>query len=115
MAKASPSGGPTPPSPGALASELGWNPARTTDLFDLLDEEGVLQKIADGIYFHRDAIEDIRRVMRKYLEENEQITAGGAKELIGSTRKYSIPLLEQLDREGFTIRKGDYRILNTED
>lgn len=53
--------------------------------------------------------------MRKYLEENEQITAGGAKDLIGSTRKYSIPLLEQLDREGFTVRKGDYRVLNTED
>ena len=108
-------GGPTPPSPGALASELGWDSARTTDLFDLLDEEGVLQKIADGIYFHRDAIEGIRRIMRKYLEENEQITAGGAKDLIGSTRKYSIPLLEQLDREGFTVRKGDYRVLNTED
>lgn len=106
-------GGATPPSPGGLASERGWNPSQTTDLFNLLDEEGVLQKIADGIYFHRQAIEEIRRVMREYLEENEQITAGDAKNLIGSTRKYSIPLLEQLDREGFTVRKGDYRILNT--
>ena len=107
-------GGATPPSPGGLASEHGWNAEKTTDLFDLLDEEGVLQKIADGIYFHRDAIEEIRQVMRKYLEENEQITAGDAKNLIGSTRKYSIPLLEQLDREGFTTRKGDYRVLNTD-
>ena len=53
--------------------------------------------------------------MREYLEENGQITAGDAKNLIGSTRKYSIPLLEQLDREGFTVRKGDYRVLNKED
>ena len=108
-------GGATPPSPGGLASDRGWNPAKTTDLFDLLDEEGVLQKIADGIYFHREAIEEIRRIMREYLEENGQITAGDAKNLIGSTRKYSIPLLEQLDREGFTVRKGDYRMLKKED
>ena len=74
----------------------------------------MLQKIADGIYFHRETIEEIRRVMKKYLEENERITAGDAKNLIGSTRKYSIPLLEQLDREGFTVRKGDYRVLSTE-
>ena len=75
----------------------------------------MLEKIADGIYFHREAIEEIRRIMREYLEENGQITAGDAKNLIGSTRKYSIPLLEQLDREGFTVRKGDYRVLNKED
>jgi selenocysteine-specific elongation factor len=33
------------------------------------------------------------------------------KELFGLTRKYAIPLLEYLDREHFTQRQGNERIL----
>ncbi len=39
------------------------------------------------------------------------MTAGDAKNLLGSTRKYSIPLLEYLDQIGFTVRQGDKRVL----
>ena len=53
----------------------------------------------------------MRGKLRAFLEENGRMTAGEAKDILGSTRKFSIPLLEHLDREGFTIRKGDYREL----
>jgi selenocysteine-specific elongation factor len=100
-----------PPTPPEIAEERGWNLEATTDLYDLLDEEGELQKVAEGIYFHRDALEEARRSLREYLRVKGTMTAGEAKNVIGSTRKFSIPLLEQLDREGFTVRRGDLREL----
>jgi selenocysteine-specific elongation factor len=36
-------------------------------------------------------------------------TAARAKEILGTTRKYALPLLEELDRRGRTRRRGDVR------
>ncbi len=100
-----------PPTPPEIASERGWNESDTIELYDLLDERGDAQKVSDGIYFHADAMEEARGLLRSYLEENGEMTAAEAKNVLGSTRKYMIPLLEQLDREGFTARRGDARVL----
>ncbi len=37
------------------------------------------------------------------------MTAASFRDLIGSSRKYTIPLLEYFDRDGLTIRIGDIR------
>ncbi|HLU49197.1 MAG TPA: SelB C-terminal domain-containing protein, partial [Planctomycetota bacterium] len=58
-----------------------------------------------------EAIEEAKRRLRRYLEEHGSVTASDAKSILDSTRKYSIPFLEHLDREGFTVRKGDVRVL----
>ena len=101
----------SPPTPSELAGARAWPAETTTRLFDLLDEEGALQKLADGIYFHRDAVESAKSCLREFLEEKREMTASEARNALGSTRKYSIPLLEQLDKEGFTVRRGDVRAL----
>jgi len=41
------------------------------------------------------------------------MTAAAFRDLIGSSRKYTIPLLEYFDREGLTIRIGDIRKLKS--
>ena len=101
----------TPPSPDELAAEKGWPEATTLELFDLLTEQGELRKVADGIYFHCRAMDEARRRLREHLGREGSMTAGDAKNILESSRKYSIPLLETLDREGFTVRKGDVRVL----
>ncbi|MCZ6795909.1 MAG: selenocysteine-specific translation elongation factor [Planctomycetota bacterium] len=101
----------TPPSPGDLSRDRDWDARVTAELYDLLSEQGELQKVADGIYFHRQAMEEARGRLREFFEKEASITAADAKNLLSSTRKYSIPLLEQLDRESFTVRRGDVRVL----
>jgi selenocysteine-specific elongation factor len=39
--------------------------------------------------------------------------ASAFRDLIGSSRKYTIPLLEFFDRDGLTIRVGDVRRLKS--
>jgi selenocysteine-specific elongation factor len=41
------------------------------------------------------------------------MTAASFRDLIGSSRKYTIPLLEYFDRDGLTIRIGDIRRLKS--
>jgi selenocysteine-specific elongation factor len=48
------------------------------------------------------------------LTEKGEMTAGSFRDLIGSTRKYTIPLLEYFDRSGLTIRIGDVRRLKAQ-
>jgi selenocysteine-specific elongation factor len=35
------------------------------------------------------------------------------RNLLGTSRKYAVPLLEWFDARGITIRTGDYRVLRT--
>ena len=64
---------------------------------------------------------DLALTARRYDETKEQIaaavrdrgplTASQLKELLGTSRKYIIPLLEHFDSVGFTRRNGDTRTL----
>jgi selenocysteine-specific elongation factor len=47
------------------------------------------------------------------LTEKGEMTAASFRDLIGSSRKYTIPLLEFFDRDGLTIRIGDIRRLKS--
>jgi selenocysteine-specific elongation factor len=48
------------------------------------------------------------------LTQKGEMTAASFRDLIGSTRKYTIPLLEYFDRDGLTIRIGDVRRLKAQ-
>jgi selenocysteine-specific elongation factor len=101
----------TPPSPAEIAEKSGRAPGAVEEIAALLAEEGEVQRVAEGVYFHRSAIEEAKRKLREHLETAKTMTAADAKNVLGSTRKWSIPLLEHFDREGFTLRRGDLREL----
>jgi selenocysteine-specific elongation factor len=46
-----------------------------------------------------------------FLREHEAITPQEMKDLLGISRKYAIPLLEYLDAQRVTVRRGDRRVL----
>jgi selenocysteine-specific elongation factor len=39
------------------------------------------------------------------------LTVSAFRELLGTTRKYAVPLLEYFDQQGVTRRQGDLRVL----
>jgi len=102
-----------PPTPSELARQHSWEQDTATEIYDLLDERGDLHKLSEGIYFHSEALAKARSCLREHLLANGEMTASDAKNVLESTRKYSIPLLEHLDKEGFTVREGDVRRLAT--
>ena len=77
----------------------------------VIDETRQTVRVAEGVFFHRRALDQISEQVRSYLAAKQQMTAAEFRDLIGSTRKYAVPLLEWLDQARVTRRVGDARIL----
>lgn len=79
---------------------------------DTLLARGALVRVGDDCY--RGAqIAAIRTRVETYLNANRQMTAAQFRDLLETTRKYAVPLLEWLDAHGVTLRDGDYRTLRS--
>jgi selenocysteine-specific elongation factor len=87
--------------------------ARLNEVIRLLEREGSVVRVTTDMYFLASSIDQLRQTLRKHLTENGEMTAASFRDLIGSSRKYTIPLLEYFDRDGLTIRIGDIRRLKS--
>jgi selenocysteine-specific elongation factor len=83
--------------------------ARAQKIVTLLLRDKVLVKISDELVFHRDALQQLRRLVAAEKAKSPKMDVARFKELTGVSRKYAIPLLEYLDRERVTRRVGDAR------
>jgi selenocysteine-specific elongation factor len=86
---------------------------RLNEVIRLLEREGAVIRVTTDMYFLASSIEQLRATLRKFLSEKGEMTAASFRDLIGSSRKYTIPLLEYFDRDGLTIRIGDIRKLKS--
>ena len=85
---------------------------RRTPVLRLLQQEGALVKVSEGLWYDAAAVEDLKKRTRAWFESHDDLPPGDFKEVTGGlTRKYLIPLLEYFDRERFTMRVGDRRQL----
>ncbi len=74
-----------------------------------LTREGVLVEL-DGIYFTAAAIDAARALVIRALADRGSVTIADARDVLGSTRKYVVPIMGRMDAEGVTRRRGDNRI-----
>jgi selenocysteine-specific elongation factor len=77
----------------------------------LLVRLGVLVEIAPGGYLGRSSLEAAVATLRRGFPGGRPFAASEAREVLGTTRRTAIPLLEHLDRTGVTVRAGDLRRL----
>jgi len=99
----------SPPSLDEAASSTS-NPKAALDVARALFEEGVLRRIG-GIVFHSEALRRAREIVLKHLASKGRATASELRVALGTSRKYALPLLEELDRLAATRRKGDERVI----
>ncbi len=83
-------------------------------ILQLLLDDGSLLRVHAEMFFHCQAIEQLKSLLRRYAAEHEPdrlIDVPKFKELAKVSRKYAIPLLEHFDRERITVRAGDKRVI----
>ncbi|HME60847.1 MAG TPA: selenocysteine-specific translation elongation factor [Candidatus Binatia bacterium] len=100
-----------PPDLKEIEKQAGVPRNRINEVIRLLEREGAVVRITTDMYFLASSIEQLRQTLRNYLTDKGEMTAASFRDLIGSSRKYIIPLLEFFDRDGLTIRIGDIRRL----
>jgi selenocysteine-specific elongation factor len=81
------------------------------DLFEICIAEGYLIRIVDDIYLHSDVEAEMRGKIKEKLTAGAGLTVAEIRDLLGTTRKFAVPLCEYLDRVGVTRREGDLRML----
>ncbi len=81
------------------------------EIVHALIERGVLVKLNDGVLFLRETYEDAVNRLVAFLREHHEMTVAEARDILGATRRYILPLLEQLDTLRITRRVGDERVL----
>jgi selenocysteine-specific elongation factor len=100
-----------PPDPTSFAGQAGGNAASLRDLFDVCVAEGFLVQISAEIYLHGEVEAELRKRVREKLANSPPMTMAEIRDLLGTSRKYSVPFCEYLDRVGLTHRDGDLRTL----
>jgi len=94
-----------------LVSQLDIRPETAKNIMMLLVNEGKLIKAKEDLFFHAEAINGLKARLVAYLKSNGEISTPEFKEMTGTSRKYTIPLLEYFDAANITIRVGDTRKL----
>ncbi len=88
-----------------------YNKERIDRVLSLLVDNGSVARLKDDVLLHRDTVAEAVEIISQAIREKGPIEAAQFRDLVGTTRKYVIPLLEHLDDIGVTQRVENRRIL----
>ena len=99
-------GGFTPPS----VKELTNGEKSKVELLESLIDNTVVRLDAD-LVLHEKVFKDAVQKVEAHCKENNQIGLAEFRDMTGSSRKYSMAILEYMDKIGITRRLENYRVL----
>ncbi len=73
--------------------------------------DGTLVRLDAQIYMDAGCVERAKAVCREAIGKNGQMTLAEFRDMLGTSRKFAVALLEQFDRQKFTKKVGDARVL----
>ncbi len=75
-------------------------------------DHGELHEVSTDYFLHQEVLERVQAQLQNALAASG-FTVSQMRELLGTSRKYAVPLAEYLDKIGFTRREGDLRFIGT--
>jgi selenocysteine-specific elongation factor len=100
-----------PPATDELYENSGLPRQVVRGFLDKLLKEGDLLRVSREFLFEARSIDAARDKVIEFIKNNGQMTVAQFRDLVGTTRKYAIPILNFFDNQGYTERDGDYRRL----
>ena len=79
------------------------------DIKDLI-KLGFLISLDGNIIYHKDIYNSMRDKIIALFDAKDKITVPEAKDAVGLSRKYILPLLNRIESDGLIKRLGDFRI-----
>ena len=81
------------------------------DFLTVLAAQGRIIRLDTDLVYSRKAYAQAVARVREFLGREGRATVAQVRDAFGTSRKYVLPLLEQMDRDGVTRRHGDERTL----
>ncbi|MCT4565850.1 MAG: selenocysteine-specific translation elongation factor [Maledivibacter sp.] len=80
-------------------------------IIEVMLSMGLLIKVNEDILFETEAYNKAKKLLIDYFAENKDIALGDYRNILDTSRKYVVPLLEHFDSIKLTKRVGDKRVL----
>jgi len=77
-----------------------------------LMETGEVIDLGDKCALLSDAFDTAKDLVVAFMKANEKATVSELRQTIGTTRRILMPILDRLDKQGVTVRSGDFRMLS---
>jgi selenocysteine-specific elongation factor len=97
----------SPPDLTEAEAELGL------DVLESLIATNKLIRVSDAVLFLPDTIESMKSWVQEAIEANGSVSLAEFRDHHQTSRKFAAAFLEYLDSIGYTLRKGDVRVLRT--
>ena len=81
------------------------------ELIEALRRDGRLVKLSHQCYIHADCFAGAVEILKSFVKDKGGITLSEYRDLLGTSRKYAVRILEHLDRQNITRLVGEARIL----
>jgi selenocysteine-specific elongation factor len=104
-------GGVSPPDFADLCRATAASPDVIRQLLDLAVFEGKAVRIREDLYLDAQVEAALRRRVTDEIRRSRGLTVSQIRDLLGTTRKFAVPICEHLDRIGLTRRHDDLRVL----
>jgi len=99
-----------PPSAKDALEKAGADSGRKDELFNYLQDSGILVKVSEDLFFHRDAYREAIGLLRRHFAGHQTLTLAQFRDQAGTSRKYAQALLEHFDQQKLTRRVEDHRV-----
>jgi selenocysteine-specific elongation factor len=98
-----------PPDITALSALITLDEKSTRNLLQVLVDRGEVVNLEGQIYFHVTVVDQGVTKLREAFGDKEELSMSDFRQLVDTSRKYAVPLLNYYDAEGYTSRRDDVR------
>ncbi|WP_371375671.1 selenocysteine-specific translation elongation factor [Sporomusa aerivorans] len=91
-----------------LAEKISLPADKIKAAHDMLVRSGILVKLGD-MYVYRKTIQYIVQLIHKHFAGKDTLTVAELRDILNTSRKFALPLMEYLDMNKYTVRVGDIR------
>jgi selenocysteine-specific elongation factor len=96
-----------PLSPKELQDRTG---SQAHEVLEHLTFEGQAVRVTPDLYLSSRHLQKLQEWLEDFFQGHDRLTVAELKNAWGLSRKFSVPILEYLDRDGWTRRQGDFRV-----
>ena len=100
-----------PPKLSELMQTMSFDKNEIQKVYNSLIDMGELVKVDEEIVFAKEAYNESIDILKTFIKENKAIQLGEFRDLLGTSRKYAIALLDYFDQNKITKRQEDKRVL----
>ena len=82
-----------------------------SEVLNLLDEQGKVVRVSGSVVYSAEAYEQMVTIISEHIRQNGDISVANVRDVLGTSRKYALALMDYMDHKRITRRVGDTRIL----